>query len=186
MRRLTLLKHWQIFTLTFGFEILVSAFSSFGIISMALYRKIMPFASWFTFSIILLWLISINKLLESKRYSSVNAKDAVFPIACYVAIFSELCLGIWQSINGLVQSVAFVTITLANFGVLIYACLRISRLLRKLEPGLEITSESFMTILLLLLSPIGVWIIQPKINLIQKNSPSTERSRYKKPESLLK
>jgi hypothetical protein len=159
MMQLARLKHWQIFLLMFGLEVVKKMLTSFQLITWSSYLKSMPIAVWFSLLIIFLWLMSIDRALESN-----GGKQGVFRIICSASILLQLYLAITQSSYGQIESSLLTMLRLINFGVLVYACLRVGRLIktRELDRSVKL-NEFFSTSLLLLISPIGVWFVQPRL-----------------------
>lgn len=172
------LKHWQLFLLTIGVLLLVSLYSGFSVKleeenrsvsdAVAKFLTIVPFLTYY------LWIWSIGAWLNRHMDSKVATKTVYFSTSIVVSCFLFFFLSIfnmvyWDLSSGpqedfwfffLLALILFVTIS-----ALLYGLSFVAKAIVRAERESRISSSDFFgEFVMVLMFPIGVWILQPRIN----------------------
>lgn len=172
MKILLSAKHWYIFTMFFGLQIVyriimvidttknperVSFYLSFQPLIVTLSGLF--FFMWMWEVVISLYLkLKVKKPIDLKVFRIAYVYTAVYILVagCYILFFDGGVL---------------IALHLAAIVALVYCLLFVVRLLKAVELGhFPKPSEYFGDFLLLLFFPIGIWILQPRINSIFSSS----------------
>ena len=178
MTRFLLLKHWQLFLLLIGPPIILDFIlfeTLFTSRNLAVMTIAFPIVMLFTTSIFFGWFYAIGTYLHHRLPSSVNMNLTTFKIflsipAIYIAL---LCIFIFTVFlrnvnNGSLRiGIAAVMIPVHLFSMfcILYCLYFIAKVLKAVELQRPVTFSDFAgEFLLIWFFPIGVWIIQPRIN----------------------
>lgn len=178
MRFLLKLKHWQLFVLTWGIPVTINIYT---FSKPALMVKLFPVMMLVFIIGIFGWIWAISTQLHKKLPMEVNMNIKGFKIIFSVPIVYTLALTLWMayhfyfkfpegssnvgSIIGIVAFVHFVSMVCILVGLRFAA-----QTLRSVELGrLAKFSDYAIEFFLIWFSPIGFWILQPRLNkLIEK------------------
>jgi hypothetical protein len=178
MRFLLKLKHWQLFVLTWGIPVIINIYT---FSKPALMVKLFPVMMLVFIIGIFGWIWAISTQLHKKLPMEVNMNIKGFKIIFSVPIVYTLALTLWMayhfyfkfpegssnvgSIIGIVAFVHFVSMVCILLGLRFAA-----QTLRSVELGrLAKFSDYAIEFFLIWFSPIGFWILQPRLNkLIEK------------------
>lgn len=178
MRFLLKLKHWQLFILTWGIPVTINIYT---FSKPALMVKLFPVMMLVFIIGIFGWIWAISTQLHKKLPMEVNMNIKGFKIIFSVPIVYTLALTLWMayhfyfkfpegssnvgSIIGIVAFVHFVSMVCILVGLRFAA-----QTLRSVELGrLAKFSDYAIEFFLIWFSPIGFWILQPRLNkLIEK------------------
>lgn len=174
MRTILKLKHWQIFILSWGplSTTLTILFVDATVIGLCFRLWLILFLISLMNSFIWVW--AIVKELE-KLSSSISTK--LFKIAFWIPfiyIWKFICIMLCsafgrkiKSINPEIETMIFIGWGVLSVLCIIYGLAFIGRLIRSIESGKPLSIKEHMAeSLLMLFPPIGIWIIQPKLNKI--------------------
>lgn len=178
MRFLLKLKHWQLFVLTWGIPLAINIYT---FSKPELMVKLFPVMMVVFIIGIFGWIWAISTQLYKKLPLEVNMNIKGFKIIFSVPIFYTLALTLWMayrfyfrfsegssdvgSIIGIIAFVHFVSMVCILLGLRFAA-----QTLRSVELGrLAKFSDYAVEFFLIWFSPIGFWILQPRLNkLIEK------------------
>lgn len=149
------LKHWQLFLLLLSLVIVVSITDEPGATRLKLASNL------FSYGIYICWLWSIANFL-SRRLN----RDVKIPVSTMlIAFFCFVSVTIYQFIKFDSELQPPILIYSIFFSLLFYSLAKIGTLLKDVEtPSNMNYSKSFVYAILLFVFPIGIWVIQPKIN----------------------
>ncbi|HSI74870.1 MAG TPA: hypothetical protein VK957_03200 [Lunatimonas sp.] len=175
------LKHWQLFLLTFGILFFLFAYSGIAFraeeedrfISDAIVRfiTIIPFLAYF------LWLWSVGTLLNKHIRKELKTKSSYFYISVVISYFIFFFLLVFNLLEWtemkedadnltLKYILMFIPLFIGIFAWL-YALNFVSKTLVRAEREAHVKSaDYFGEYVMVLLFPIGIWIIQPRLNRI--------------------
>jgi len=166
MKIFFLLKNWQLFLLSFVLPNLISSFNffenknqDFKMISML----IMIFS-------IFGWIWSVVNVLYRKLPTKETFNIWKFRIIFLMTI-SILIWILWKVENNLIKNnVLLLTLGVFTYlGFMIYLVLTTAKTIKSVELQKEVSiQDSFLDAILIWLFPIGIWIIQPRINALNK------------------
>jgi hypothetical protein len=173
MRFLLKLKHWQLFVLTWGIPLAINIYT---FSKPALMVKLFPVMMLVFIIGIFGWIWAISTQLYKKLPMEVNMNIKGFKIIFSVPIFYTLALTLWMayqfyvrfpegssnvgSIIGIVAFVHFISMVCILLGLRFAA-----QTLRSVELGrLAKFSDYAVEFFLIWFSPIGFWILQPRLN----------------------
>lgn len=171
MRFLLRLKHWQLFLITWGVPI-----SIFTLSRPALMVKLLPVTMIIFIIGIFGWIWAISTQLQKKLPMEVKLDIKGFKIIFSVPIFYTLALTLWMAyqfyfrfpegssnIGSIIVIVAFL-----HFASMICILLGLrfaAQTLRSVELGRLAKFSDYATeFFLIWFSPIGFWILQPRLN----------------------
>ena len=175
MRILLRLKHWQLFLFTWGIPLLLNFFSFWnpGII-IILFPFIMIVFTMGIFG----WAWAISTELHSKLPTGVYLNVRRFKILFLIPIVYIFLMSIWTGynfygeVNGHVDSIVMVLglfILLPLFSMIcVFLGLRFAaKTMKSVELGrMAKFGDNAAEFFLLWFSPIGVWILQPRLNIL--------------------
>ena len=166
MKIFFLLKNWQLFLLSFVLPNLISSFNffenknqDFKMISML----IMIFS-------IFGWIWSVVNVLYHKLPTKENFSIWKFRIIFLMTI-SILIWILWKVENNLIKNNILLLIlgVFTYLGFMIYLVLTTAKTIKSVELQKEVSiQDSFLDAILIWIFPLGIWIIQPRINALNK------------------
>ena len=173
MRFLLRLKHWQLFLITWGIPIAINIYT---FSKPELMVKLFPVMMIVFIIGILGWIWAISTQLHKKLPMEVNLNIKGFKIIFSVPIFYMLALTLWLgyqfyfrfpegssnvgSIIGIIAFFHFVSMICILLGLRFAA-----QTMRSVELGrLAKFSDYAIEFFLIWFSPIGFWILQPRLN----------------------
>jgi hypothetical protein len=197
-------KHWQLFLLTFGipliFQIImmVSMFSNFMIqgspnpTTMFNYMKFFPLMMIFFMGVFFGWFWSVAIGLQKKVPENVAMKVNKFKIFFFIPLIyiSLFVIFIGTSINGLWLSSSppnigavgilfaiILPVHLFSMFCIFYLLYFVAKTFKTVELQREVKFGDFAgEFFMIWFYPIGIWIIQPKINkMIEEKNASTDK-----------
>ncbi len=178
MRFLLRLKHWQLFLITWGVPLGINVFT---FSKPALMVKLFPVMMIVFIVGIFGWIWAISTQLHKKLPLEVNLNIRGFKLIFSVPILYALALTLWMayqfyfrfpdgssdvgSIIIVVAILHFVSMVCILFGLRFAA-----QTMRSVELGrLARFSDFAMEFFLIWFSPIGFWILQPRLNKLVEN-----------------
>ena len=166
MKIFFLLKNWQLFLLSFVLPNLISSFNffenknqDFKMISML----IMIFSIYG-------WIWSVVNVLYHKLPTKETFNIWKFRIIFLMTI-SILIWILWKVENNLINNNVLLLIlgVFTYLGFMIYLVLTTAKTLKSVELQKEVSiQDSFLDAILIWIFPLGIWIIQPRINALNK------------------
>lgn len=154
------LKHYQLFLFLVGLAVIISVVDDPGPTRLKLISNLVCFAVYIG------WLWSIASFLSSRL--SQDAKILVATILITFFCFLSITISQFIKFEPGIQPPVFVYIIF--FSLLFYSIAKIGSLLRLVEIASNMNySKSFVYAILLFLFPLGVWVIQPKLNRLLVN-----------------
>jgi hypothetical protein len=177
MRFLLKLKHWQLFLITWGIPIAINIYT---FTNHALIVKLFPVMMALFVIGIFGWIWAISTQLHKKLPHEANLNIRGFKLIFSVPIFYTVALTCWMvyqfyfrfpegsenvgSIIGIVVFVHFVSMICILLGLRFAA-----QTMRSVELGrLAKFSDYAIEFFLIWFSPIGFWILQPRLNRLAK------------------
>ena len=174
MDRFLRAKHWQIFLITFGLpfliELIAIPFMILGNNAMVI-MKIMPiimilfmggFFGWF-------WAIAIN--LQQNLPSELKVKTTkfkiflLFPLIYIFITFVLLDTIMWNALDNSSLFLLIFPIHLFSMFCIFYCLYFVAKVFKTTELQRKVTFSDFAgEFFMIWFFPIGIWIIQPKIN----------------------
>lgn len=185
-------KHWQLFLITIGLPIILHLIfmavlftdlngeGNFITSSMMSYMGFSQIVSALSMGILLGWFWSIAIGLQSKVPTGVKMKVTKFKIFFFIPIIYIiffLSIFIPFSASGFINSIIFIAIVplhlLSMFGML-YSLYFVAKTFKTVELQRKVSFSDFAgEFFLIWFFPIGIWIVQPKINkMIEDNDSS--------------
>lgn len=160
-------KHWQIFVLTIGIQLIYKIMLLFYVGSrneLELFDKYKPILSVISAFFIFMWIwqVALALYIKSKKKSEIEI--IIFKIVfSYLIIYFLFIVFSVFFFNRQLNPVVFFEIV-TPFAI-IYCVYFIAKYLKLCEIGTNITFSHYLKYLLLILVfPIGIWVIQPRIN----------------------
>ncbi len=185
-------KHWQLFLLTFGIPIIfqiimmVSMFSNLATNSnpdpekMFNYMKFFPIIMVLFMGIFFGWFWSVAIGLQKKVPENVTLKVKKFKIFFFIPMVYMLCIMIFMTytMNGLIKSgsepnvgllgsmfAIIIPLHLFSMFCIFYTLYFVAKTFKTVELQREVKFSDFAgEFFMIWFYPIGIWIIQPKIN----------------------
>src|SRR5690606_9181673 len=168
------IKHWQLFLLSWG---------PLSLVFILLYTQPMVFANYFQLWLIIfsisvmnsfVWVWAVGRELQ-KRTLETHSK--LFKIAFWIpfiyiwAFISFMLFNFFvrkvKSINFEIEMMVFIAIGVLSIICIIYGLVLIGRLLRTVElEKRPAWKDHILESVLMLFPPVGLWIVQPKLNKI--------------------
>ena len=173
MRFLLRLKHWQLFLITWGIPIAINLFT---FSKPALMVKLFPLMMVVFIIGIFGWIWAISTQLHKKLPMEANLNIKGFKIVFSVPIFYTLALTFWMIYQFYFRfpegssNIGSVIIIVAFFHFVSKVCILVglrfaAQTLRSVELGrLAKFSDYAIEFILIWFSPIGFWILQPRLN----------------------
>jgi predicted permease len=185
-------KHWQLFLLTFGipmifqFVMMGTMFSNIGSGNnpdptfMFSYKKLFPIMMIIFMGVFFGWFWSVAVGLQSKVPENVKMKVKKFKIFFFIPmvymLFMTVSMGVTMSgimengtepSVGLIGSLVAIIIPLHLFSMfcIFYSLYFVAKTFKTVELQREVSFSDFAgEFFLIWFYPIGIWIVQPKIN----------------------
>ena len=170
MSKILNLKHWQVFALLCTPYIISIIFwqGNFSIGNITA-LEISVIAGVLSLILFFSWILSIGLLLNSIPDNPYRFKKwlLIFAVICCIIGYSELNLQRLNLANGNIPNPISALLTpLAFFGI-IYTFYNVPKSLKSLESDKKAKfSEWIVDAFILFIFPIGIWIIQPRLNKI--------------------
>ena len=168
------LKHWQIFLFLIGSIGLYVYFSGTHIdLGFLTSKELKAIFGVLGILIMFLWILAIGLLTNKAPTNPYRFRKGLYILSIVLCIIGYSVLHITPLLIDKIPNLGLMVspLTPLTFFGIIYTFYNVSRSLKSLEVGRKVEfSECIIDALLLLVSPIGVWIIQPKINKIIKLS----------------
>lgn len=173
MRFLLRLKHWQLFLITWGIPIGINIYS---FSRPALMVKLFPVMMLVFIIGIFGWIWAISTQLHKKLPMEVNLNIKGFKLIFSIPIFYMLALTLWMGYQFYFKfqegssNIGSVIVIIAIVHFISMVCILLglrfaAQTLRSVELGrLAKFSEYAMEFFLIWFSPIGFWILQPRLN----------------------
>lgn len=170
MERIIKLKNWQVFSILIFFYILIFVFQEMELSI----GKLTPIELTVASTIILLvlfflWFMTIGIFLNQIADNPFHFKKYVLIIAGISCILGYSLLGLQRlefERNIVPMWLSFVSFPFTFWGI-IYIFYKVPKSLKSIELGHKAKfSEFLLDLILFAIFPIGVWIIQPRINRI--------------------
>lgn len=175
MKQLIKLKHWQLFLLTWGIPLTINIYSFFD--TSILFKAFPIILSAFFFGI-LSWVWSIGTGLHKKLPEGIKLKLWPFRLCIFIPILYMILIllfsintEVFEGPNGygkqmgitllpIIVIIHFVSMALLFLGLRFAA-----KTLKTIEMGrLAHFTEYSRELFLIWFSPIGIWILQPRLN----------------------
>lgn len=176
------LKHWQIFLLVIGIPFVVQFIQNVWIITSgqeigASYPSFLGLLLIIPLLIFFLWIGEVGKKF-SKSEESPPMKTRKFILSLWVSCISNVFLLVyfWSYPQNLdVEGEEVISITVIALIVFIalltlFHCLSfMAKAIVQLERGREVTSSEFFSeFVMAVILPLGIWLLQPRINQLEK------------------
>ncbi len=176
-------KHWQIFVITFGLPLLLQITlmpMTNSVNNPEIMMKIMPIIMIIFFVGFFGWFWSIAIGLQSKVPSGIKMKVRKFKILLFIPmIYIPLVFGLMdfvfdgsmQTVQepsgvmiGVILSIIFPLHLLSMFGIF-YSLYFVAKTFKTVELQREVSFSDFAgEFFMIWFFPIGIWVIQPKVN----------------------
>jgi len=174
MNAFTKFKHWQIFLIVGGMIGLFMTFSGTqvdaGFITSG---ELKPLFGVLGVIAMFIWILSVGLLINRIPSNPYKFKKGLFILAILLCIIGYSTLHISSVFMDKIPGLGLWTASLipSTFFGVIYVFYNVSRSLKSLETSREAGfGECLGYALLLFFVPVGVWIIQPKINKISNEN----------------
>ncbi len=155
------LKHWQTFTIIFGPQLIFSICGSWRLVPPESFLRLMPITVAWSFLLILIWLGGIMHLYD--ELPSVRLR--LFYVGAILAFGIHLSLIVLQILDVSLRRIEFRILRILPVLWLMYGSLITAKLMLLSERARSVQIGDYAgRALLLVLSPIGLWIVQPKVN----------------------
>ena len=179
------LKHWQIFLIIIGIPILIEILDSIIVVSdvgeLFTFRAILRFLLIIPFLTFYFWLYSVGYLLNKKIETELETKSRYFALSVWTSAFSAFFLTIyvffmwddWERymIDNTATYVLFGIIVFLAISTLFLALSYVAKTLVRAERRAHVNSSEFYgEFIMMLFFPIGIWILQPRINALQEKT----------------
>ncbi len=185
-------KHWQIFMLTFGIPMIAQFIAMASILAhfniqanpnpavMLNNIKFIPFLLVLFLGLLFMWLWSAGIGLQKRIPENAKMKTNLFKVFLFIPIIYMLILGIVLSYTvngffnfdpksnlGLIVILFFVMILLHLLSIfsIFYCIYFVARTIKTAELQRAVVFSDFITeFFMVWFSPLGIWVIQPRIN----------------------
>jgi len=170
MKRIINLKHWQIFTvfMILYVSIFIFHFNDFTIWNIST----IEFEVFFSILLLILffsWILTMGIFLNSIPDNPYHFKKwvIIFAFISIIIGYTDLFLHRLGSESGFIPLwFTFLTTPLTFWGI-VYVFYKVPKSLKSIELGRKVKfSACIVELILIALFPIGVWIIQPRLNRI--------------------
>ena len=184
MNKLLILKHWQLWIVVFIIPMMIADFFDlFKETTILLFRnttaiKVFALITQFTATgFLLYWIWVLGTNLYLKVTDKLNLKIKWFKVAFFTILISYLLIGLIRFLSFRYLDYGFILLMIVFSLVLLigYCYLYCIHVLTKLINAIEScdldtpTNQYNKDYILLLIYPIGIWFMQPRINLIFKD-----------------
>ena len=174
------LKHWQVFTALMVFLLLslAAAENSFSVgnISSIEFRVIFGITGLIIF---FLWVMLIGLSLNRINGNPYHFNNILFILAVLFCVlgYGEMHLEGLNPDNFPLNEPIFTFLPLVTFLGIIYTFKSVSKSLKSIETGTKATFKEYIVdAILILMFPIGVWLIQPRLNRIHEMKTNTQKT----------
>ncbi|HSJ67238.1 MAG TPA: hypothetical protein VK921_06175 [Anditalea sp.] len=172
-------KHWQIFLIIIGIPILIEILDSIIVLSGSgeafTFRAILRFLLIIPFITFYFWLYSVGYLLNKRIRDHLNTRTGYFALSLWTSAFSLFFLSIfvlfiwddWEKlmIENNFTYVVFGIVVFLAIATLLLAISYVAKTLLRAERNAHVHSSDFYSeFVMILFFPIGIWILQPRIN----------------------
>jgi len=179
-------KHWQIFLLIIGIPLLIEVLDSFIVISGSgeafTFRAVLRFLLIIPFLTFYFWLYSVGYLLNERIRNHLSTRTGRFALSVGTSAFSLFFLSIfaffiwddWEQlmIDSDLTYIAFGIVVFLAIATLLMALSFVAKTLVRAERNADVKSSDFYgEFVMLLFFPIGIWILQPRINEVHAKDP---------------
>jgi len=179
-------KHWQVFLLIVGIPFLIEILDSIIVVSGAgeafTFRAILRFLLIIPFITFYFWIFSVGTLLNKRVRDHLDTKTGYFGLAVWTSAFSLFFLSIfsffiwddWEQlmIENDLTYVAFGIVVFLTIATLLLAVSFVAKTLVRAERNAHVKSSDFYgEFVMILFFPIGIWLLQPRINEIHAKDP---------------
>jgi hypothetical protein len=187
-------KHWQLFSLTFGIPVVIqfvmvgtmlANFNESGPLVMFKYLKFFTSVMILSTGILFLWYWSVVEGLRKKVPAQISLKVKKFRVFFFIPVVYILFLFLWMNLMigslinlqdeppiGFILSLVAIFMPLHFFSMfcIFYSLYFVAKIVKTVELQREVSFSDFVgEFFLLCFYPIGVWIVQPKINAMIHN-----------------
>jgi hypothetical protein len=167
MKTILNIKHWQLFMLICGVQIIITTLNDFDYVYRRItYSTAIDLVGMFVgISFFVFWLWSVSIVLNRKQKTEIKLNVSLFKISTLLFVANILITSIL--ILGATSEEFLLVLTLISFGFFIYAVLFTAKTLKTTElRRVAGISEYIGDFLLFILFPLGIWFLQPRINKI--------------------
>lgn len=179
-------KHWQIFLIIVGIPILIEVLDTFIVVSGAgeafTFRAILRFLLIIPFITFYFWVYSVGYLLNKRIKDELNTRTGYFALSVWTSAFSLFFLSIFSFFvwDDWEQLLVETTFTYVAFGIVVFLALAtlllaisyVAKTLVRAERNADVKSMDFYgEFVMILFFPIGIWLLQPRINEIHAKDP---------------
>jgi len=172
MEIFTKLKHWQVFLIIVGIMGLFVASSNLQVkLGFLTFQGLKAIFGVLGVTAIFLWVLSIGLLINRIPSNPYKFKRGLFVLSILLCMVGYSALSLTPLFLNKYPGWELITVLLAPFTFfgLIYVFYNVPRSLKSFEVGRIVGFSGWILYALLMFyAPIGVWIIQPKINQIAK------------------
>lgn len=180
MTRIINFKHWQVFSILTFFYILIGVFQ----VTKLSIGNLTPIELNIASTIILLilfflWFMTIGIFLNRISDNPYHFRDYVLIIAGISSIVGYSLLSLQKGFenNSVLMWLSFVSFPFTFWGI-IYIFYKVPKSLKSLELGHKAKfSEFLLDLILFAIFPIGIWIIQPRLNKIYAVNEMIEKEK---------
>lgn len=181
MDRIIKLKHWQVFTvfMVLYVSIFIFQYNEFTIwnissLKLEVFFSILLLILWFS------WILTVGIFLNSIPDNPYHFKKwvIIFATISLIVGYTDLILHKLGSESGFIPLwFTFLTTPLTFWGI-VYVFYKVPKSLKSIELGRKVKfSECIVELILIALFPIGIWIIQPRLNRIYAVSKEIENEK---------
>lgn len=179
MRFLLRLRHWQLFLITWGIPILINIYT---ISRPALMVKLFPVMMALFIIGVLGWIWAISTQLHKKLPEEVNLNVRTFKLIFSIPILYTVSLTLWMAYQFYFRypegssNLEYVIWVIIFFHVVSMICILLglrfaAQTMRSVELGrLARFSDYAVEFFLIWFSPLGYWILQPRLNKLTESS----------------
>lgn len=189
MTKLLILKHWQIFGLLIGLPLIIEAVTMSVVVQSqnpGIFVVVLPIIMVFTVVIFFGWFYALGINLHRKLPASINMnlnrfKMFLFIPVAYMLVFSVFVFYMMSNISSGTEPtplILAIIVPLHLFSMFcIFYCLYFNaKALKTVELEKEVTFSDFAgEFFLIWLFPIGIWIIQPRLNKLFDTSSRVDK-----------
>lgn len=163
MRFLLQLKHWQLFTLTFGLSFIGS------IIRLPI--VIMQIAACLTMAGVFGWIWAIANVLHPKLPGGIGLSNWKFRMSLLLAVMIFAWLeGTLIFKTGEVPPSVLIVAILIYLALMVISVLHAAKTFKSVELKKRVTFAVYIgEAFLIWLSPIGIWLLQPRLNALVRS-----------------
>nr|MBI1230315.1 hypothetical protein [Cytophagales bacterium] len=190
MKLLLKLKHWQLFLLTVGVSMIIAIYPAISMLANEedrfVYNAVVRYITILPFLIYFLWIWSVGTLLNEYITDELKISSTNFFISVGVAFFILFFLFVfnvlnWDDILGHADSTFWaylgsVMVLFVGIFAWLFSLNFVAKTLVRSERELHVNpADYYGEYIMILFFPIGIWIIQPRINRIMHRVEKTEK-----------